>query len=107
MIKVAALVKRKPGLTEADFTRIWSVEHPPLVRQLPGLRRYQQNHPLPHRKPWPWDGLAELWFDDVAAVRDAFRSPAADALRAHEDEFIGDLEWFIVQEQVKFVEGVA
>jgi uncharacterized protein (TIGR02118 family) len=107
MIKVAALIRRKQGVRKADFTKMWREDHPPLVRQLPGLRRYQQSHPVSHREPWPWDGLAELWFDDFDAVRTAFRSDAADAVRAHEEAFIGSLEWFLVEEQVMFDDSLS
>jgi len=98
MIKVVAVIRRRADLDRDEFLRLWQREHPPLVLQLPGLRAYRQNPAIAHRSAWPWDGCAELWFDDVAAVRDAFASPAADALRAHEEHFIGDIDWFLATE---------
>ncbi|MEV4105350.1 EthD family reductase [Nonomuraea sp. NPDC049649] len=98
MIKVVALIRRKPGLSREEFLRFWQEEHPPLVLALPGLRGYRQNPAIEHRKTWPWDGCAELWFDDVRAVKAAFESPEADPLREHEEAFIGELEWFLASE---------
>ena len=99
MVKVIALIKSRPELPRDEFLRYWHVEHPPYVRQLPGVRRYRQNHAILHRNDWPYDGAAELWFDSVRDVAIAFDGPAADALRDHEQHFISDLAWFLVDEQ--------
>ncbi|GAA4524038.1 MULTISPECIES: EthD family reductase [Nonomuraea] len=98
MIKVVAVIRRKPGLSREEFLRFWQEEHPALVLALPGLRGYRQNPAVEHRKQWPWDGSAELWFDDVRAVKAAFDSPEAGPLRAHEEHFIEALEWFLASE---------
>jgi len=98
MVKVVALIRRKPGLTREEFLRYWEVEHPAFVRQLPGLRRYTQSPALEHRTTWPWDAAAQLWFDSVSDVSTAFGSPAADALRQHEHHFIGEMDWFLATE---------
>jgi uncharacterized protein (TIGR02118 family) len=98
MIKIIALVRRRDGVSSEEFLRAWQLDHPALVLRLPGLRGYRQNAAVEHREPWPWDGCAEMWFDDKAAVRDAFRTPEADAVRRHEHRFIGDLSWFLAEE---------
>lgn len=98
MVKVIALIRRKPGLTREEFLKFWQGEHPAYVRQLPGLRRYVQSPAVEHRKAWLWDGEAQLWFDSVTDVSMAFRGPAADALREHEEHFIGQLDWFLAAE---------
>ncbi|MEU8251205.1 EthD family reductase [Nonomuraea sp. NPDC048916] len=98
MIKVVAFIRRKPHLSRAEFLRFWQEEHPPLVLKLPGLLGYRQNPAIEHRKRWPWDGCAELWFDDVRAVAVAFDSPEAVPLRAHEEHFIEELDWFLASE---------
>lgn len=66
--------------------------------RLPGIRGYRQSPAIEHRKHWPWDGSAEMWFDDVDSVRAAFAGPEADFLREHEEHFIGDLDWFLATE---------
>ncbi|XVQ09579.1 EthD family reductase [Spirillospora sp. CA-255316] len=98
MIKVVALIKRKPNLTREEFLHYWQVEHPTLVRELPNVRRYTQSPVIEHRKEWAWDGVAQLWFDSVQDVSVAFRGASADALREHEEHFIGEMEWFLATE---------
>jgi uncharacterized protein (TIGR02118 family) len=80
---------RRSGSSADEFRSHWRDVHAGLGARLPGLRRYVQNHPL-HEDglpPWPWfDGCSELDFDDVAAMRACFDSPAmreADADEAH------------------------
>ena len=99
MIKVVALITRKPGMPREEFLRCWQEEHPAFVRQLAGLRRYVQNPALDGPRDWPFDGAAELSFDSVSDVGIAFKGPAADALRAHEKTFIGDIRWFLAEER--------
>ena len=99
MIKVVALITRKPGMSREEFLRCWQEEHPALVTKLAGLRRYVQNPALDGPRDWPFDGVAELWFDSVHDVGVGFKGPAADALRAHEETFIGDISWFLAEER--------
>jgi uncharacterized protein (TIGR02118 family) len=83
-------------LSFEQFVEHWQQRHAPFVVRLPGLRRYIQSPALPHpRRSWPWDGMAQLWFDDVYAIKLAFESPAADRMREDEANFIGAQEWFI------------
>jgi uncharacterized protein (TIGR02118 family) len=104
MIKIIAFIRRLPDLPREDFLRIWHDDHPPLVRELPGLRGYRQNHATDHPKGWPWDGAAELWFDDQAAVKAAFETEAADRLREHEKQFISEISWMLVDERPIWLE---
>lgn len=105
MIKIVAVITRTPGLDRATFLHRWQHEHPPYVRALTGLRRYVQNPALDGPQPWPCDGVAELWFDSVRDVAAAFDSPAGEALRTHEESFIGELQWFLAEEREVAVEG--
>lgn len=75
MIKVVAVIKAKPELTREEFLHFWNVEHPAYVRKLPGILKYRQNPAIEHRKPWPYSGMAELWFDSVADVKVAYEGP--------------------------------
>lgn len=99
MVKLIAVIRRRPEVPATDFYRIWSEELPPKVRRLPGLRGYQQNHAIARSAGWPWDGAAELWFDDRQAVRNALMSPEASDLMAFERTFIGTTESFIAEER--------
>lgn len=97
-VKVVALIRAHPDVSAEEFLRHWQVEHPRFVRALPALERYVQNPAIEHHTPWPFDGMAELYFPSVAAVAHAFATPAAEALRKHEEEFIGELTWFLAGE---------
>ena len=77
MIKGVSLIKRKPGLTLAEFRRYWLEVHGPMALKLPGLRRYIQCHTVDDAymiaEP-RWDGAAHLYFDDSASAARAFES---------------------------------
>jgi uncharacterized protein (TIGR02118 family) len=91
MIKVVAIIKRKPGMTVEAFQEHWRTTHADVVRRLPGLRRYVQSHTLlsGSRKREPaWDGIAELWFDDTDALRALRGTLEQAAVDADEPRFI-------------------
>jgi uncharacterized protein (TIGR02118 family) len=78
MIKLTALLPRRPSMTHEEFVAYHRQVHAPLllsdplVRRL--VRRYEQGHateaaiPGMPQPPVVIDGIAELWFDDTAAV---------------------------------------
>lgn len=98
MIKVVAILRKKQGLSRQEFLHYWNVEHPEYVRRLPGLRRYRQNPAIDHHTEWPYDGMAELWFDSVRDVAVAYAGTAAEELFAHEKHFLGEMQWFLSEE---------
>lgn len=98
MPKVIALIRSKEGITREQFLRCWQVDHPPLVWRMPNLRRYVQNPAVEGYRDWPYDGMAELWFDSVGDVARAFASEQATAMLEHEKDFIGEMVWFMADE---------
>jgi uncharacterized protein (TIGR02118 family) len=76
-VKLITLLKRKPGMALDDF-RAYSVEtHGPLVRQLPGLRRYLVGHVRDSFYAVGearFDAVTQMWFDDARAVAAALAS---------------------------------
>ena len=93
MVKLLALLFKKPGLTDEEFNRYWREKHGPLAAKIiPGLRKYTQSHFI--RRPDSndaGDGFAELWFDDLEAIRalSAWRQTAAgQPLLEDEDKFM-------------------
>ena len=87
MIKIIVIFKRRPGLSRADFEQHWITVHGPLVCRLPGLRRYVQSQTIAggYRNGEPaCDGVAELWFDDTAALRALTESAELRAVMADE-----------------------
>jgi len=91
MIKAITCIKRKPGMPVEDFQAYWRGKHSEVVKRLPNIRRYIQSHALPggYRKgELPYDGIAEIWVDDVAALRAMAGTAAYDAVQADEEKFI-------------------
>lgn len=108
MVKLTFCVRRLAALSEAEFHRYWRDVHGPLVlRHAPalGIRRYVQTHALAggvsealraaRAAAAPFDGIAELWWDDLeslaAATSTAAGRRASEELLEDERRFI-DLE---------------
>ncbi len=71
MIKLIYCFQRRAGMTEAEFDAYWGRVHGPIAARIPGLRRLVQSRALRvagDARPPDFDGVAELWFDDVAAL---------------------------------------
>ncbi len=105
MIKSVITFKRRPGLSVADFQDYWLNRHPKIVRQLNGLQRYVQNHPLPGgyaSRELAVDGVAETWWPDTATMRKNAASPVWDRLIADEEQFIdrSTMQMLLVEEHV-------
>ncbi len=90
MLKLTFCLRRLPSLSLAEFQGYWLNKHGPLVRRLqPVLRmaRYVQVHRLEgdlavgmqrvRGAPEPFDGIAELWWEDEESFRAAGRDPEA------------------------------
>lgn len=93
------VVVRKPGISWEEFVHHWRDLHPDYVRRLPHIRGYRQNLSVEHRTQWPFDGIAELHFDSLRHIAEAFEGPEAAALFEHEREFISEkMQWSVVEE---------
>ena len=103
MIKLVYCITKKPGLTDEEFFHYWQHIHGPIGARIPGLRKLVQSHTLPQtdaiRHP-DFDGMAELWFDDLEALLAARQSPEWRASSADEANFIdhSKVAFFITQE---------
>ena len=108
VIKLVFAVRRRADVESAEFHRYWRDEHGPLVRSFQPvlhIRRYVQTHSMDtpvndllrasRRALEPFDGVAELWWDDLDAFVAATASPegaaAGRTLLEDEERFI-DLE---------------
>ena len=110
MVKTIGLLTRKDAWTHEQFMKHWVEIHAPLALAVPGLRRYVQNHiegrahAARHTETTvEIDGIAELWFDDQAALEAAARTPEMKALHADCAKFIGRIKSYVVEE--KFIVG--
>jgi uncharacterized protein (TIGR02118 family) len=91
VIKLVYCITRRPGMAVDEFSRYWYEVHGPLGRRIPGLRRLVQSHPVSdpdHLRPPTFDGMAELWFDDLATLRAAQQSSEWRASTDDEANFI-------------------
>lgn len=86
MVKMVVLLVRKESFTHEEFAAYWEEEHAPLVDELPNVQRYTTSLPTDPEKS-AYDGIAELYFEDMAALGEAFDSEAGDALLADAAEF--------------------
>ena len=100
MIKRISFVRRKAGLSLEAFLSHWMGPHADIVRQLPRLRGLRFGVVEQWAPPEAaWDGVGELWFDDVADVEYAFSSePCKSRLTVDRKAFIGDMQWCFVRE---------
>src|SRR5438045_8478441 len=91
MIKLVYCITRRRDLSVEDFSNYWHDVHGPIGRRIPGLRRLVQSHPLlpaPAGYQMDFDGMAELWFDDLEALKAARASDEWQASSADEANFI-------------------
>ena len=105
MIKLVFCLRRRDDLSREEFQRYWREQHGPLVRshaEALGIRRYVQVHSIDDEislaiagergSPQPYDGVAELWFDDIEGANRAFNEPRyLEVVRPDELKFV-DLE---------------
>ncbi len=106
MLKIIICMKRKPGMSRAEFLRYWKEDHARVVTEVApamGMRRNVHNHtittPIDERlrqgrgaEMDDYDGVAESWFDSVDALVSATSSGegrrAAQRLAEDEARFI-------------------
>lgn len=101
MIKLIYCIRRKPGLSLAEFQQHWLEHHSDLVKRVKIVRRYVQLHTLaddPIREAMAqagasgldtFDGVAVLWLDSLDVLRAAIdRDPAVAAALDDEKFFI-------------------
>jgi uncharacterized protein (TIGR02118 family) len=105
MIKLVYCISKKAGLTDDEFFRYWEDVHGPIGARIPGLRKLVQSRrlTLPGDKRRPdYDGVAELWFDDLEALLAARQSPEWEASTADEANFIDHdrVAYFVSEERV-------
>jgi uncharacterized protein (TIGR02118 family) len=89
MGKVIFVLQRRPDLTRQECVEQWSSEqHTSIVKTIPELTRWIQNHVVSAPGEPVCDGIGELWFDDSEA---ALNSPEMGAAVEDAKHFL-DLE---------------
>ena len=88
MFKLIILVKKKQNLSDGDFAKYFLETHAPLAKKMPGVRKYVVNivRRPPNREP-DYHAVAELWFDDISAMKNAFASPEGKVTQKDNEAF--------------------
>ncbi|MBV8826351.1 MAG: EthD family reductase [Bradyrhizobiaceae bacterium] len=108
MIKTVSLLVRKDGSSHGDFMKHWREIHGPLAYACPGVARYVQTEVKSSSfrsdgvdaLDVAVDGIAELWFEDQAALDLFSASPATRRLREDGTTFIGRQISFTTEEKL-------
>jgi uncharacterized protein (TIGR02118 family) len=96
MLKVDILIRRRPDLTHEEFVKHWRDIHAQLFSSQPvvkqHVRRYVQSRTVPNPPAGTaiadYDGIAQLWFDDMNGFHSVFSSQNyRDVIRIDEQKF--------------------
>ena len=107
MIKLVYCITKKPELSDADFSRYWRNEHAQIGTRIPGLRKFVQSHSINvpgDNTASDYDGMAELWFDNIDALLQARQSREWKESTEDEAIFIDHTKvaYFVSEEHVIF-----
>ena len=112
MLKVVALLARKPGMSREDFIHHYETVHAPLARRLlPQMADYKRNYVDlggaiigPGTSTPDFDSVTEIWFHSRADL-EAMLAPNAipaigEEIARDEDKFLnrGKTRFFVVEE---------
>jgi uncharacterized protein (TIGR02118 family) len=102
MLKLVFCVRRRPEISQADFSDYWLNQHGPLVKSKAkdlNMKKYVQSHTnnfelgnaissKRNMKLDGFDGITEVWWDDVESLQSALGTEAGQAasLQLAEDE---------------------
>ena len=77
MYKCVWMIKFRPDMDPEEVRRRWRTSHAELALQIPGIRRYVQNHwvETPMDSERTYDGTVDCWFDDKESFERAWTSP--------------------------------
>ena len=103
MVKMVQLLVRRDDHTHEEFVERWRGEHADLAKELPNLQQYTTAVPNdPERSSH--DGVVELYFEDMAALKEAFDSEVGREVQADAAAFadVDAGETLYVEERVEF-----
>lgn len=76
LFKHSAFLVRQPGLSHEEFVDYWQSTHTPIARDIEGVVRYHTVIPTDPEQA-EFDGIAELYFEELADLHDALGSPGS------------------------------
>ncbi|MFP4310489.1 MAG: EthD domain-containing protein [Nitriliruptoraceae bacterium] len=98
MIKLLALVRRRPDLSPEEFARYWTTVHAPLA-EAQGPRGYVidvRNPEQPAGALEDIDGVAEIWWDDHDHMERGLTSEAGRIAAADVANFAAEVRFIVV-----------
>ena len=102
MAKIMFVLQRRRDQTRDQCLQRWSgATHIAIVRKLPGLTKWVQNHVVSAPGEAACDGIGELWFESDEAMTEALKSTEMAAAVEDAKNFL-DMEktgMVIVREQ--------
>lgn len=79
MFKILGIIKRPEGMEFETFKTWWLTVHAPKVQRWLGLVKYHIN--LCTTPDQPFDGVAEVWFENREAMERVFSTPEGQYAR--------------------------
>ena len=80
MPKLIFILQRKAGTTREACLKYWEGEqHTAIVRTIPGLAKWVENHVISAPGEPACDGVGEMWFESDEAMQSGLNSPAMAA----------------------------
>jgi uncharacterized protein (TIGR02118 family) len=97
-------------MSREEFSSYWKTTHAPILKEIPGLRGYVQNHARldsEGNEP-PCHGFGELYFDSLESMQAGLASSQGEATLADIPNFC-DTEKFVrvFVDEVKFLESTS
>jgi uncharacterized protein (TIGR02118 family) len=106
MYKHIALLVRKSDMSHEEFVDHWQNTHTPIAKEIEGVVRYQQVLPN-DAEVAEFDGIAELYFDDLDALHAALGSEGSrdyDPAKGKAKEAREDVSNFLaIDERPRFI----
>jgi len=106
MYKHIALLVRKEGMSHGEFVEYWQTNHTQIAREIEGVVKYNQVLPTEPEHA-EFDGIAELYFEDLDALYDALGSPGSrdyDPEKGKAREAREDVDNFLaIEERPRFI----
>lgn len=102
MVKLVALVRKRPDLSAEAFADYWTRTHAPLAAAIPGMRGYRINiaRDPGAMAPAPFDGSAEIWWDSRQAMEAGLASPQGIVAGEDVANFAESLQFLDTDEHV-------
>jgi uncharacterized protein (TIGR02118 family) len=105
--KVVFVLFRRADLTHDQSLAEWSGnQHTSIVRKVPGLKRWVQNHVTGARNEGNPDGIGELWFESAEAMGQAMKSPEMSAAAEDAKRFLDMTRTYAIVVEEKTIVAV-